>query len=662
MDFIFIKSTLLVICTFALLFTLVSVLPFEAYGDGLTQENLPPASIGDRQASLFIKISPPILTSETIQDTFLQLRLFDANNNQTIQHTSFFITVTKNNELLMRDLFHTHSGLLTIKIEPTDTPGKWQTFGDQEPFQGGWTSVNDQLSVKAPILLEGGLYHFEIEIFGIDNDRNIFIPKDAPRFNSWLSVGDIYHNTITYQAKSYDTTIISYYDKINDFTFDESKELFSYSMPFDWDVSRIEGQSIFVHEEIHLPKSFKEFTDSITFNAKVNGIPLVGRMLAIDPYSKEDTLILHYLINKNDILDMSKKISPGAKTMDFTLSPGDVDAQTSTEILTDFGGFRAELGWSPTDLTANTKTDLNIAFFDGFSGKQVVGNVKYDLKILDKNGNATFSMADLNAIGAVGSQSVIFPSDGVYTLEIDIKSITTNGKTDSSRLGVARGYVVIPSTVPYTPPFTPTTTDTTTPPPTTNGNNQTGGKCLIATAAFGSELAPQVQFLREYRDNTIMATAAGSSFLNVFNAVYYSFSPTVADIERNNPFLQESVRAGITPLLVILQVAKISSVGDGELSILASGIVASSFIGAVYLWPMGLVTKSIREGTKPKIKYAIVIISATLSLTLASIAIGNVQFMMIATSTMILSLVAIGALFSAWLIVKTMQTIKITFL
>ncbi|MEX2060415.1 MAG: peptidase, partial [Nitrosopumilaceae archaeon] len=455
MQFIFIKSTLSAICTLTLLFTLVSMLPFEANGDGLTQENLPPASIGDRQASLFIKISPPILTSETVQDTFLQLRLFDANNNQTIQHTSFFITVTKNNELLMRDLFHTHSGLVTIKIEPTNTPGKWQTFGDQEPFQGGWTSTNDQLSVKAPILLEGGLYHFEIEIFGIDNDRNIFVPENAPRFDSYLSVGDIYHNTIIYQTKPYDTTIISYYDQINDFKFDESKKIISYSMPFDWDISRLEGQNIFVHEEIQIPKSFKEFTDSTTFNAKVNGVPLVGRMLAIDPYSKEDILILHLLINKNDILEMSKMISPDINTMDFTLSPGNVDAQTSTEILTDFGGFRAELGWSLTDLKANTKTNLKVTFFDAFSGQKVAGDVKYDLKILDKNGDAAFSEIDLDAIGAIDSQSINFASNGVYTLEIDIKSITINEKTDSSRLGIARGYVVIPSTVTPTPTPTP---------------------------------------------------------------------------------------------------------------------------------------------------------------------------------------------------------------
>ena len=441
------KSILSVICVFVFLSFLTTVVSFEAHGDGLFMENLPPATVGNRQASLFVKISPPILTSETVQDTFLQLRLFDANNNQTIPHTSYFIAVKKNNELLMRDLFHSHSGLITIKIQPTNTPGKWQVFGDHEPFQEGWTSTNDQVSVKAPILLEGGLYHFAIEIFGIDNDRNLFVPEEAPKFDSYLSVGDIYHQKISYQTKSYDTTIISYYDEVNNFKFDESKKLLSFSMPFNWDMSRIENQNIFVHEEIQIPKLFKEFTDTSTFTAKVNGIPLVGRMLAVDPYSKEDALILHYLINKNDILEMAKKISSDKKTMDFTLSPGNADVVTSTEILTDFGGIRAQLGWSPTNLKTNSKTDLTITFFDAFSGQKVAGDVKYDLKILDKNGNAAFSKTDLNAINAINTQSINFANNGVYNLEIDIKSITINGKTDTSRPGIARGYVMIPSTI-----------------------------------------------------------------------------------------------------------------------------------------------------------------------------------------------------------------------
>src|ERR687883_1177857 len=67
----------------------------KAYADGLTQENLPPASVGNRKASLFVKVNPPILTSDNRQDAYMQFRLFDANNNKTIQHVTYQITITR---------------------------------------------------------------------------------------------------------------------------------------------------------------------------------------------------------------------------------------------------------------------------------------------------------------------------------------------------------------------------------------------------------------------------------------------------------------------------------------------------------------------------------------------------------------------------------------
>ncbi|MEM3143422.1 MAG: CFI-box-CTERM domain-containing protein [Candidatus Nitrosotenuis sp.] len=81
-----------------------------------------------------------------------------------------------------------------------------------------------------------------------------------------------------------------------------------------------------------------------------------------------------------------------------------------------------------------------------------------------------------------------------------------------------------------------------------------GGGCLIATAAYGSELSPQVQRLREIRDNALMGTNSGSVFMSSFNAFYYSFSPTVADWERQNPAFKESVKIMLTPMLSTLSI------------------------------------------------------------------------------------------------------------
>jgi len=110
-----------------------------------------------------------------------------------------------------------------------------------------------------------------------------------------------------------------------------------------------------------------------------------------------------------------------------------------------------------------------------------------------------------------------------------------------------------------------------------------GGGCLIATAAYGSEMAPQVQFLREIRDNQLMNTDSGVSFMTGFNQFYYSFSPTIADLERENPMFQEAVRAVITPMLLSLS---IMTFAESEHEILGIGIgVILMNIGIYFVLP-----------------------------------------------------------------------------
>ena len=121
------------------------------------------------------------------------------------------------------------------------------------------------------------------------------------------------------------------------------------------------------------------------------------------------------------------------------------------------------------------------------------------------------------------------------------------------------------------------------------------GGCLIATAAFGSELAPQVQLLREIRDNTLLQTESGSTFMTGFNQFYYSFSPAVADYERENPIFKEAVRVALTPLLTSLTLLQYVDI-DSESEMLGYGIgVILLNIGMYLVAPAVLITKIRKE-------------------------------------------------------------------
>ena len=154
-----------------------------------------------------------------------------------------------------------------------------------------------------------------------------------------------------------------------------------------------------------------------------------------------------------------------------------------------------------------------------------------------------------------------------------------------------------PDVAPPPPPPPPPTTDPTTPSDITCGEGTqlvdgvcqpipppqpTGGSCLIATAAYGTELAPQIQMLREVRDNTVLSTASGSAFMAGFNSLYYSFAPTVADWERENAVFKESVRAFITPMISTLSIMTLAQ-GGSEAEVLGLGISVIALNLGIYI-------------------------------------------------------------------------------
>jgi peptidyl-prolyl cis-trans isomerase B (cyclophilin B) len=119
-----------------------------------------------------------------------------------------------------------------------------------------------------------------------------------------------------------------------------------------------------------------------------------------------------------------------------------------------------------------------------------------------------------------------------------------------------------------------------------------GGGCLIATATYGSELAPQVQQLRELRDNTLLNTESGSAFMSTFNDIYYSFSPIVADYERENPYFKEVVKITITPMISSLSLMENA---NSESEVLGLGLSVIALNLGMYLGIPAMIVIGIKK-------------------------------------------------------------------
>ena len=125
-----------------------------------------------------------------------------------------------------------------------------------------------------------------------------------------------------------------------------------------------------------------------------------------------------------------------------------------------------------------------------------------------------------------------------------------------------------------------------------NQESEDGGGCLIATATYGSEMSTEVQQLRELRDNQLLNTASGTQFMGAFNDIYYSFSPIIADYERENPLFKEVVKIAITPMISSLSLMENA---NSESEVLGLGLSVIALNIGMYLGIPAIVVVGIKK-------------------------------------------------------------------
>jgi len=322
--------------------------PDTAFGDGLFMEELS-ASFGDRKADLIIKMTPPVVTTETLQKQnqkpVIQFKLYDPTTKEGFEHVTYFIAIEKDGKKLISDWFHDHKGDLKIEMKPSNAE-QITVYGEPDPILQAFTGTEDSPVVATgPIFSEGGLYHFIVRIATIDYDRS-FIPDDKqPVYDGWLSVGSTLNQQVSLSdGKQIPIQIISYYDDIKGFNFDPNKKQIQFTMPFNWNTTRLEEQKqVMVHQEISIPK--RSPLASQFYTGTINGID-VTKNLMVDP-SNSTKNVIHFMLPKPEVIQIATEVNDNDNgqaavyngLMEFSLAPSTNATSSSMTEMTDMAGM-----------------------------------------------------------------------------------------------------------------------------------------------------------------------------------------------------------------------------------------------------------------------------------------------------------------------------------
>ena len=287
----------------------------------------------------------------------------------------------------------------------------------------------------------------------------------------------------------------------------------------------------------------------------------------------------------------------------------------------------------------------------------------------DNQNNTVFGAGVSILVNGTGNnpiyvQLVYTDQSGAYSDSFILAANSVAGQytvyVSASKSGYTNGQIQTQFSVAATSTTTSTSHTTTSSSSSSTTTVPQPPMCLIATAAYGSELTPEVTLLRNFRDRDVLKTSAGANFMQAFNAFYYSFSPQVASFISSDNNLRTVVKAILYPLVGILYLSNIvftATSFNGELAVTLAGMFASISLGTIYLGPIALVLSRFFKFNRSS-RYiriirvtCVMIVFSLLGLFLAEVA--QLTALMTATAVgTVLSCIVLGSLFIPWIVTR----------
>ena len=409
----------------------------NAFGHGLGGDQAEPLTFGDMEVTVRTELDPSDITVGDVDDVNMKIRFFDTLTDTTLEKVTYRIAVWQSGDLLARNLFYHLDGELNVQIKPKANCNEvdlWRCtiYGGSEHVTAPgalFVQGEGRPSMTGPIFVEGGLYNIRVDIEGATSPKTVL--ANLLSYETFVSIAQEQDFLIqTANAEEVPVIVKTYSDEVDNFEFDPSDNSIYFDMPFDWSPDYVDLVQV-VHEEVRVPKDFAPYAEGKQFKGYVNGIEVDQRALLNDPYSYEDTNIVHFLITKAELKKINESLGPenqDSDIMKLKLVPLSEVSKTSTEFfLVDTSTFEqvpttVNVAWDGR-YGATDKIPFEITFFD--ENRNLIRDVKYAYSLFDENGSEieTNSGNDVKnpgivAIEGIDIPKIYVPSEGQYRLDI----------------------------------------------------------------------------------------------------------------------------------------------------------------------------------------------------------------------------------------------------
>ena len=428
---------------------IVSTSAQSASGQWLGGDQAPAISFEGMEVTVRTDFTPSDITVGDIDDINMKIRFFDTLTDTTLEQVIYGVRIWQSGDLLARSFFYDDDGMLYVEIRPDGNcdnhEKKWRctTIGGSVHVSSpsviyveGEECTDENIdtcarpTITGPIFVKGGLYHVQIDI---EEAISPWMQIDNLSYDTFISVAQEQNFAIqTAHAEDEIPVIIkTYYDDVTNFGFDPNDNSITFDMGFDWTPEYVDLVQV-VHEEIRVPKIFLPYAEGKQFRGYVNGVEVSQRFILNDPYSYNDTNVVHFLIANDELQRISVTMEDDRMTgnnMNFRLVPIKgtefnsidfylVDAETHSERVP----VNVTIKWNEK-YGAGDSIPFEFTFLD--ADGQLINDIRYSYIASYNSGEkiASFSGEEERGVGilateGIDTQYITIPTKGLIRIDV----------------------------------------------------------------------------------------------------------------------------------------------------------------------------------------------------------------------------------------------------